>query len=131
MNFSSISIEHEQGLAFSAIGQAITSWSQIEAQLCNVFAAALGQAYAIPGKGFVMNGGCSDAFYAVDNFRAKLSMTDQVFRGQVRDIYCADMLLDCWTKAHNRARKMSGKHNHFAHWTMIRFEMNDRVSGFA
>jgi hypothetical protein len=99
--------EDEEKCAFyAAIGQAITEWSQVENHLFTVLEMSLKPANHMLSAA---------AFYAVDNFRAKLGMVDAV----VQLALVGSPQLPKWDVIMRALSKKSKKRNDLAHHQVL------------
>jgi hypothetical protein len=92
---------------FQAIGEAISAWQTVENSLFNIFFQCLGA----PSMG-----AASIAFSSVENFRAKLGMTDALvhFRLKDRD----DAILE-WDTLNRKTMTLSKTRNALAHHGVV------------
>lgn len=102
-----LTLEEEETRFYAAIGKAVTQWQAVETGLSSIFCALVGP----PGNSGLAN----VAFYSVDNFRAKLTMTDNVVL--TRFSFLPNRIIG-WTKLTERIRKRSSRRNLLAHYTM-------------
>jgi hypothetical protein len=99
----------------AAIGFAITAWSEVESALARTLAACLGPGDAnVPGVMMLYEAGVAfAAFYAVDQFRSKLSLVHAVVTARVP---AAAEDGSAWTRLYKKAGDLSLKRNRLAHW---------------
>lgn len=107
---------------FAAIGVAITRWSFVEEQLCNLFTVCTHDVSARPDGGLDFGSASvpTAVFFAVESFRGKLSITDAAVSARLclSDASVVQLKLD-WARLCEKARKLSLKRNRLAHYTVL------------
>ena len=123
MTANSSDLETEQMAMFAAIGKAIARWSAFELHLCEVFTHCMGPSYPIGDQNFYAfdNQAAGGAFYAVESFRGKLSLTDKALRSRLRHMQSPDNLSAEWKAVFDKASKQSKFRNRLAHWNVLTF----------
>lgn len=105
---------------FSFIGRAITEWAFFESQLCRIFVVCLSPTDAHRGCLHMFDPQTSEAaFYAVENFRSKLSMVDAAIQQRFKFFANKEEILGPWSKLHDKARRLSRRRNALAHWNVV------------
>lgn len=118
---------------FAAIGHAITRWSFVEEQLCNIFTVCTHDVAARPegGLDFGYAAVPTAVFFAVESFRGKVSIVDAAVsaRLHISSETITNLKLD-WARLREKARKLSLKRNRLAHYTVLPgFDLdNDSIS---
>jgi hypothetical protein len=96
----------EENVAFYyELGLAITQWSHIENDLCNL---ALSFLRAEDRNAMALG------FFSIENFRSKLKYTDSIVNRKLSD----GGLLRDWKRLHDRISAASVRRNALAHWPM-------------
>jgi hypothetical protein len=117
-----ISAENETDQMFEAIGRAITIWTLVESEVCNIFTICTGDAALFAGGG--INFGNSSiqtaVFFSVETFRGKLGLVNASLPIYVQTVDGeADHLKADWVRLSEKARKLSLRRNKLAHFTVI------------
>ena len=101
---------------YATLGHAITTWAEVERGLYFVYLAAIGNPMS-------MTAGA--AFFSIINFNAKLAMVDNVMG--VRYYHYPDVL-ERWTTIKNSLNRRSKKRNLLAHWQLLIFSQNGKMT---
>lgn len=104
---ATLTLEDEEVRFYAAIGKSVTQWQAVETGLSNIFCALVGP----PGNSGLAN----IAFYSIDNFRSKLTMTDNVVL--TRFSFLPNRIAE-WPTLTERIKKRSRKRNLLAHHSM-------------
>jgi hypothetical protein len=104
---ATLTLEEEEVRFYAAIGKALTQWQSIETGLANIFCAIVGR----PGDSGLAN----IAFYSVENFRAKLAMTNNVATARFSFVPARNSE---WCSLHKSAVARSKKRNFLAHYQL-------------
>lgn len=107
---------------FALVGRAITRWSFVEEDLCQVFSVCTSIICARPRGGieFLDSHVSMSVFFAVENFRANLGLVDAAVTSRLamsgeRE---GEMAAE-WSRLKDKIRKLSLKRNKLAHWTVL------------
>jgi hypothetical protein len=104
-------IEERTHDLYTAVGYALSRWSAVEWELCNLFVRCM--------TAMISDAPVSQAFWAVLAFEAKLKMAHAVISRRCKD---KPDYLSQWTTIHNRLTAQSKKRNKIAHGTVMQWE---------
>ena len=88
------------------LGMAIAAWQFVDANLCHVYASAIGS---------LNYEALTASFHVPINFRARLDMTDEA----VKRSRISNDLIDEWAKLYAKLRKKSSRRNALTHGTVV------------
>jgi len=115
---------------FALIGRAINRWSFVEEELSHLFMVCMGEVIADPEGGMDYGSAVhSTVFYAVENFRGKLTLIDAALAAYVNwpDVE-RERIKDDWSRLREKARKLSLRRNKLAHFTVLPgYDLEDRT----
>lgn len=118
----------------TAVGLAISAWSQVEGKMVDTLAICLGPSCLTETSdgGFAYQLTCqkeaSEILFAVENFRSKLSMVSAIVRGTLSRAGLATVA-PCWDPLEKRISKFSKRRNVLAHLTIMYLDTMNAKAG--